>query len=57
MGMLAPNGLMFTSSAGELFWLFFMKIVEHIVEDQIIAVLVLSLKGEKPIVVALLRLS
>ena len=45
------------SSSGELFWLFFMKIVENIVEDQIIAVLVLSLKGEKPIAVALLRLS
>ena len=27
-----------------LFWLFFVKIVENIVEDQVIAVLVFSLK-------------
>ena len=32
------------SPAGELFWLFFMKIVENIVEDQIVAVLVFRLK-------------
>ena len=29
-----------------LFWLLFMKIVENIVEDQVVAVLVLRLKGE-----------
>ena len=39
-GMLTPNGW----TSRHLFWLFFVEIVEDIVEDQVIAVLVFSLK-------------
>ena len=37
--------MMGMSTRRSSFWLFFVKIVEHVVKDQVIAVLVFSLKS------------